>query len=136
MEEVENILKRIPLQLGEKWSYDPHHIISNKRVENSYAPYTHESHPEIEKLENGGQIRAQGGIEIETPDPIEKGLKRGSGDIIDLESEAGQGFLTLKKSLNIWLGTPQLQSVFNFNWEMLHVLRGLPDYFSYYKAVA
>ncbi len=42
------------LQLGEKYAYDPHHIISNRRVENSYAPFIHEAKLEIHKLANGG----------------------------------------------------------------------------------
>lgn len=54
MEEVEKILQDMQFQQGDKWSYDPHQIVSIIRVENSYAPYVHESRPGIEKLDNGG----------------------------------------------------------------------------------
>ena len=66
------------LQQGEKWSYDSYHIISKRRVENSYDPCIHETRQDIEKLENGGKIGAQDRMEIETPHATKKGLKRGS----------------------------------------------------------
>jgi len=54
------------VQLGEKWAYDPHHIISNRRMENAYSPFIHEARPEVEKLANGEHTSLIGGVEIET----------------------------------------------------------------------
>lgn len=73
--------------LGEKWAYDPHHIISNKIVENAYAPYVHESRSDVEKIENGGQTMLLGGMEVELPLLSENNLKRGNEDVIDLEEK-------------------------------------------------
>lgn len=95
MEEVENMLQNMQLQQVDKWNYDPHHVISKRRVEISYARYTHESRPEIEKLANGGKHEAKTRMEIETPHPIEKGLKRGVEEIIDLDDETSH---SLKKT--------------------------------------
>lgn len=46
------MIKEFGFEKGEKWKYDPHHIISNKRLEISFASYIHESRLEIEKMEN------------------------------------------------------------------------------------
>lgn len=54
MGEVHKIMENMNLQLTKKWEHDPHHIISNRRVENAYASYVHESRLDVEKLENGG----------------------------------------------------------------------------------
>lgn len=59
-------------------------------MENSYAPYIHESRSDVEKLENGGKTGAQGGIEIETPHPTEKGQKRCNEEILDLKGKTYQ----------------------------------------------
>lgn len=64
---VQNILEDVDLQLGEKWAYDPHHIISNTRVEKAYDPYVHEPQPNVEKIANGGQTKLSGGMEVELP---------------------------------------------------------------------
>lgn len=87
VEEVQILLEDMDLQLSEKWAYDPHYIISKRRVENSYAPFIHEAKLEIEKLANGGQSTSLGDMEIENPHRSEKILKRGSEDVIDLEEE-------------------------------------------------
>jgi len=51
----------------------------------------------------------------------EKGLKRGSEEIIDLEDETNQSSkkprLSERRSINLWLEAPQLQWVYNYNWE-------------------
>jgi len=43
-------------QQGEKWSYDPHQVISNGIVHNSYAAYARALRPELKKLANGGLV--------------------------------------------------------------------------------
>ena len=43
VEEVQKMLEEMNLLLGEKWAYDPCHIISKKRMENGYAHFIHES---------------------------------------------------------------------------------------------
>jgi len=40
------------LLLGERWAYEPHKVISNRRVENGYSAFIHDSKPEIENLAN------------------------------------------------------------------------------------
>jgi len=69
-----------------EWAYDPHQIISKRRLENGYSAFVHESKIETEKLENGGLENSQG-IEIETPSITEKWVKRVREEVIDLEDE-------------------------------------------------
>jgi len=87
MEEVNKMLQDMQFQQGDKWSYDPHQDVSKRRVDNSYAPYIHESRIEIEKMANGGQSQAPKGMEFETPHYEEKGFKRGIEEVIDLDDE-------------------------------------------------
>lgn len=49
---VEDIMKEFGFYQGEKWKYDPQHIISNKRGDIIFVPYIHESKQELEKVEN------------------------------------------------------------------------------------
>ena len=48
----ESMLKDLNMEHEEKWHYDPHHIISQKRILSGFIPYTHQSDPKIEKVEN------------------------------------------------------------------------------------
>lgn len=84
------MLQAMNFQQGEKHCYDPHQIISKRRLEISCAPYRHEPNLELEKLANGGLVETQGIMEVETPLHTEKGLKRGLVDVIDLEGESSQ----------------------------------------------
>ena len=110
--EVKKALEDMNLQLGEKWAYYPHHIISNKRVENSYAPYVHEPRPYVEKLANGGHTSLSRGVEIETPHQSENNLKRGSEDVIDLEDETDKSTKRVKLSEG---EVHHLHQVFNYS---------------------
>lgn len=85
MEEIDKMIQDIYFKKGYKWSYDPHKIISRRKVKNSYSPYIHESRPEIEKLANGGQFEAQKGMKVETPHLTEKGFKKEIEEVIDLD---------------------------------------------------
>ena len=85
-EEVSKILEETQLLLGEKWAYDPHGIISQKRVENGYAALTHVSKPDLEKLANpGGPSSSR--INIQTPAILERMRKRGRDDVIEIDEE-------------------------------------------------
>ena len=53
-DEVTRMLDEMHLLLGEKWAYDPHSVISNRRIENEYLAFIHESKPDIEKMANKG----------------------------------------------------------------------------------
>ena len=96
--EVHKFLEGMNLQLGEKLAYESHHIISNRRVKNSYAPYVHEAWPNVEKLANGRQTSLLGGLEIGTPHQSDKNLKRGSEDVIELEEETYRNAKRVKLS--------------------------------------
>ena len=77
--QVEEIMEEFGFDQGEKWKYDPYHIISNKRGEISYAPYIHESNPKLEKMESQetwSGIKMQQIIYVQTPIVREKILKR------------------------------------------------------------
>ena len=50
--EANRMLENMHLLLGEKWAYDLHKVISNKRVENGYSAFIHDSRTEVEKLAN------------------------------------------------------------------------------------
>lgn len=52
VDEVNNMLDGMHLLLGDKWAYDPQKVISNRRVENGYSAFVHDSRPYIEKLAN------------------------------------------------------------------------------------
>lgn len=55
------------LLVGEKWAYEPFHVISNTSMENGYAPFLHKARPKIDKMANGGQYILAGGLEVDTP---------------------------------------------------------------------
>ena len=55
-DEVSKMLEETHLLLGEKWSYDPHGVISQRRIENRYSVFSHVSRPDQEKLANLGEI--------------------------------------------------------------------------------
>lgn len=75
-----------------KWHYDPHQVISKRRLEISCALYNvHESNLKIEKLVSYGLVETQESMEVETPLLTKKGLKRTIVDIIDLDGERNQG---------------------------------------------
>ena len=85
-EEVSKILEGTQLLLGEKWPYDPHGIISQKRVENGYVAFNHVSKPDLEKLANpGGSSSSK--TSIQTPAILERMSKRGREDVIDIDDE-------------------------------------------------
>jgi hypothetical protein len=39
-------------QQGEKWMYDPHAVISSKRIAHGQVPYQHQQKSQLELLEN------------------------------------------------------------------------------------
>jgi hypothetical protein len=45
-------LSTLGFQQGEPWNYDPHGIISSKRISHGQAPYQHQQKTELELLEN------------------------------------------------------------------------------------
>ena len=45
---VEDKIKEFHFELGERWKYDPHHIIFYRRKSVNSNPYTHESRPRID----------------------------------------------------------------------------------------
>ena len=55
-DEVSKILEETHLLLGENWSYDPHGVISQRRIENGYSAFSHVKRPDQEKLANPGEI--------------------------------------------------------------------------------
>ena len=59
------MLENMHFLLGEKWAYDPHKLISNRRVENGYSSFVHDNKPEIEKLANKG-FDGSGSTSIQT----------------------------------------------------------------------
>lgn len=89
LEAAQKMLTDMHLSVEGKWAYDPYDVISNQRVENVYYPFFHESRPKMEKVENGGHISASVQMEVETPHPTEKGLKRGRDKLNCLENDVG-----------------------------------------------
>ena len=85
-DEVSKMLEGTQLLLGEKWPYDPHGIISQKRVENGYAAFSHVSKPDIEKLANPGETSASK-TSIQTPAIMERASKRSREDVIEIDNE-------------------------------------------------
>lgn len=69
-----------------EWAYDPHQVISKRRMENGYLTFLHESRQETKKMENEG-LQVTQGTEIETPGILEKGAKRDRENVIDLDEE-------------------------------------------------
>ena len=45
-DEVKKMLDDMHMLLGESWAYDPYSVISNRRIENGYFAFIHESRPE------------------------------------------------------------------------------------------
>lgn len=85
-DEVNMMLDGIHLLLGDKWAYDPHPVISNRRIENGYSLFVHESRSDIMKLPN---IGFEGSISsnIQTPLISEKLSKRSKEVVVDSEDE-------------------------------------------------
>lgn len=80
-------MEKFGCEKGEKWQHDPHHIISNKGVEISYAPYIHESISKIEKIEiqeTWPWGRVQQRMDVETLMVKGKSVKRTSPEQIDV----------------------------------------------------
>ena len=50
--EASRMLEDMHLLLSEKWAYDPHQVISNRRVENGYSTFIHDNEPKLENLAN------------------------------------------------------------------------------------
>ena len=89
-EEVTKLLEETHMLLGEKWAYDPHGVISQRRIENGYSAFIHESRPEQEKVANKGEISSVN-TSIQTPVITEKTNKRGKEVVIDLDDEVTRG---------------------------------------------
>lgn len=53
-QEVERLLNDMCLLQVVEWAYDPHQVISKRRMENGYSTFVHESRLETEKMENEG----------------------------------------------------------------------------------
>jgi len=91
--QVEERMKEFAFDQGEKWKYDPHHIISNKRGYINYAPYFHERKLVLEKMENQetwpGNTMYQR-IDIQTILLREKSLKINIPKQIDVDIEDSQ----------------------------------------------
>jgi hypothetical protein len=49
---AEKLLQDMGFQQGEIWMYDPHAIISSKRIENGLVPYQHQQKAQLELLAN------------------------------------------------------------------------------------
>ena len=45
LESAHKMLTDMHFSLEGKWAYDLYHVISNRRVENGYSPFVHESRP-------------------------------------------------------------------------------------------
>ena len=88
-QEVEKLLGDMCLLQVVEWAYDPHQIISKRRLENGYSTIVHENRSEIEKMANGGPQNTKG-AEIETPSISENGSKRAREEIIDLDEEESE----------------------------------------------
>jgi hypothetical protein len=52
LRDAEKLLQEIGLQQGEMWIYDPHSIISKRRIEFGSIPYQHQLNPQLECLSN------------------------------------------------------------------------------------
>ena len=72
-----------------EWAYDPHQIISKRRLENGYSTFVHESRPETEKLANRGLKNTQR-KDMETLSITKKGVKRVREEVIDLDEEESE----------------------------------------------
>jgi hypothetical protein len=49
---VQRMLDALDLNHGKPWKYDPHQIISKRRIQLGLGPYLHQPNPELEKLAN------------------------------------------------------------------------------------
>ena len=85
-DDVNMMLDGIQLQLGDKWAYDPHKVISNRRIENGYSTFVHESRLDIEKLEIKGFL-GSATSNIQTPVISKKSSKRIKEAVVDSEDE-------------------------------------------------
>ena len=70
-DEVTKMLDEMHMMLGESWAYDPHSVISNRRIENGYSAFIHESRPNLEKIASKG-VMSSTGSNIHTPIISEK----------------------------------------------------------------
>jgi hypothetical protein len=52
LQDVEKLLQEMGFQQGEMWIYDPHSIISTRRIGFGSIPYQHQSKPQLELLAN------------------------------------------------------------------------------------
>lgn len=73
-EEVTKMLDEMHMMLGESWAYDPHNVISNRKIENGYSAFIHESRLDLERRESKGVI-SLAGSNIQTPIISEKSNK-------------------------------------------------------------
>ena len=89
-DEVSKLLEETHMLLGEKWSYDPHGVISKRRTENGYSTFNHEGRPEQEKMENLGEVSSVK-TSIQTPIITEKTNKRSKDTVVDLDDEEPRG---------------------------------------------
>ena len=80
------MLEETHLLLGEKCSYDPHRVISQRRIENVYSTFSHVSRPDQEKLANPGEINTSK-TSIQTPVITERANKRGRDDVVEVDDE-------------------------------------------------
>ena len=85
-DEVSKKLEETHLLLGEKWPYDPHIVISQRRIENGYSAFSHVSRPDQEKLENPGESNTSK-MSIQTPVITERANKRGRDDVVEVDDE-------------------------------------------------
>jgi len=50
--QLKEMMKEFHFELGEKWKYDPHQVIYDRRKSVNSAPYHHETRVDIECKEN------------------------------------------------------------------------------------
>jgi len=57
-------------QQGEAWMYDPHAVISSKRISHGQAPYQHQQRDELQMLANQDSWeKVQSNFQIHNKDP-------------------------------------------------------------------
>lgn len=81
-------MKELVFEEGDKWRYDPHRVVSNRRMEITYAPYIHEAKTKLENMANQEVEEKQQKMDVESPMPKKISLKRNSPKqmYIDMES--------------------------------------------------
>ena len=84
--EANKMLENMHFLLGEKWAYDSHKVIYNRRVENGYSAFVHESKPEIKKLASKG-FSYSNSTSIQNPIISERISKISKGKVVDSEDE-------------------------------------------------